>query len=780
MPFQSQAQSKACFAGALPGVDCEEWAAQTDYKALPKKKVKKPEPVAEKAAELQPEVELQPHQERVADRVTGPDPRLLLYHGLGSGKSLSALAAAERAGGPYGVAVPASLRGNFAKEVGKFTAGSAPETRSYTELGMGRSFQSEPETLIFDEAHRLRNPNTASSQAAQRAAAQADRVLLLTGSPITNRPSDLAPLLTLLGEPISPEAFEKKFVGQEKVYPSLLARLRGVSSGSVPYLRNERQLRRMLEGKVDYVPSAAPEGVSVQEEVVRVPAGPSQVKIENALRTTVPPKFLWKLDREFPLSQDELARLNAFLTGMRQAGLSTRPFRGDADPLTAFRQSTKLQKALADLQTTLNQDPRKKVLAYSNFVGSGVEPYQAALADAKIPASTFHGSMSPQDRQKAIDDYNAGRSRVLLLGPAGAEGISTKGTSLVQLLDPHWHESRSQQATGRGLRFDSHTDLPEELRNVAVKRYLSASQDPVWWRRLLGTQRHATGDELLERLAADKEKLNEQFREVLRSVGTAKTAAGVDYEEQAANETFTEKKANNSMTIKAADVTQAPEAFQPSAPLPTLPHLPSTSIADFAKDRQYGFSADGRVQGVPAGTPMGSPTLHGKFPSGLPLKSMLFPSAEPTAPAVPTAAPSPVGTSAPAVPGPDLLSKLRTLIQSKPGLAAALGVGGLGLGYGAYRGLQALRRPAREEKEASLVKEAVLREVADGVLDTLAASCDGEKRAAVRRIQVEFARSGNLVSSIEKAAGCSRRVAAAKAVVLGQAIVKEAQAVLTR
>lgn len=54
-----------------------------------------------KQAALKPDVQLQPHQQRILDRLKSGDKRLLLYHGLGSGKSLSSLAAAEAAGGDY-------------------------------------------------------------------------------------------------------------------------------------------------------------------------------------------------------------------------------------------------------------------------------------------------------------------------------------------------------------------------------------------------------------------------------------------------------------------------------------------------------------------------------------------------------------------------------------------------------------------------------------------------------------------------------------------------------
>lgn len=493
-----------------------------------------------KVAELLPEIQLQDHQQRIADRISTTDPRLLVYHGLGSGKSLSSLAAAEAAkeqdGEEYGVVVPASLRGNFEKEVKKFTRNSNPEIMSYTGLALGKKFQQPPKTLIMDEAHRLRNPGSASSTGAAQAAAQAKRLMLLTGSPITNSPTDLANLLSMLhNKQLTPEEFEKRYIDYKTVRPGLLGWLRGVKPGVKPVVKNEKELRSLLQGKVDYQPSKTPEGVNVNEEVVRVPLSPEQQKIQKAIRTKIPPGFLWKLDQEFPLSKDELAKLNSFLTGLRQVSLSTQPFRADKDPAKAFQQSAKLQTAFQNLQKTLNEDKRKKAIIYSNFIDSGLAPYAAGLEKAKIPHAFFHGGVSSKARQAAVDAYNQGKLRALLIGPAGAEGLSTKGTSLIQLLDPHWHESRSQQARGRGLRFDSHRDLPEELKNVQVQRYLSASQDPSFIGKLLGYKRERTGDEVLEHLTAEKEQLNEIFRKILKEEGDKYRKQKEEQEKQSAD-----------------------------------------------------------------------------------------------------------------------------------------------------------------------------------------------------------------------------------------------------
>lgn len=484
------------------------------------------EELAKKAA-LQDDVQLQPHQQRIIDRMNAGDKRLLLYHGLGSGKSLSSLAAAEAAGGDYGAVTPASLRQNYEKEIEKFTEGTEPDVLSYSGVGAGKQFKKPVKTTIFDEAHRLRNPGTAATQAAKRLAQNSENLLLLTGTPITNHPSDLASLLGLLhNKNISPEQFEKDYVGYKKVYPTFLSRFTGKGVGEEPYVKNEGKLRELLKGKIDYQASKTPEGVNVKEEVVKVPLSGDQQRIQKAIKSGIPPEWAWKLNKEFPLSRDELKSMNSFLTGLRQSSLSTLPFRGDKKPLAAFDESGKLQQALKDLKDELGSDPRKKAITYSNYIDAGLSPYAAALEREKIPYGMFHGGIPLKQRKQTLQDYNEGKLRALLLGPAAAEGISTKGTNLIQLLDPHWHESRSSQARGRGLRFDSHTGLPEDLKNVAVKRYISESKEPSWLGRLLGSQRQRTGDEILQTLSADKEKLNDVFRKILQEEGTPmKTAS---------------------------------------------------------------------------------------------------------------------------------------------------------------------------------------------------------------------------------------------------------------
>jgi 8-oxo-dGTP pyrophosphatase MutT (NUDIX family) len=465
-------------------------------------------------------VEMQPYQRRVAGRVAHGD-GLLVYHGLGSGKTRSAIEAAKAIGGPYAAITPASLRENFRKEVGRWDPGSAPDILSYTGVGMGKQPQHIPNTIILDEAQRIRNPESAGARAAMNLAMTAPHRVLLSGTPIVNQPSDLAvPLSILTGKEMTPAAFNQKFVGSTTVSPGWMGWLQGVKSVKVPSLQNEDDLERLLEGHVDYQASRSPEGVKTNDERVEVNLSPEQQDFYKLMWGKMPWLMRWKLSNDYPLTKQELGHLSAFMTGPRQAALSLYPYHSSKDPMRAFQTSAKLQSAMGNLKQTLASNPQAKALVYSNFIDAGLTPYAAALEHEGIPYGQFHGEMPDEQRKQMLDEYNAGKRRVLLIGPAGAEGISAKGTQLIQLLDPHWNEARLGQARGRGLRYDSHEGLPPELRNVRIQRYVAKMPPPGWLSSMFGAKPRPSADEVLERQSQRKEELNEQFREVLRRVGS--------------------------------------------------------------------------------------------------------------------------------------------------------------------------------------------------------------------------------------------------------------------
>ena len=93
----------------------------------------------------------QPHQESVAEKLKKQD-AVLVYHGMGSGKTISALLAGERLKKPLTVIGPASLRHNFESEKKKFHLKTPVKTFTYNKPpeSVGKD-----DVVVFDEAHRM-------------------------------------------------------------------------------------------------------------------------------------------------------------------------------------------------------------------------------------------------------------------------------------------------------------------------------------------------------------------------------------------------------------------------------------------------------------------------------------------------------------------------------------------------------------------------------------------------------------------------------------------------
>lgn len=493
------------------------------------------EHLVEKRAKLLPGISLRPHQQEIAATGEDDDTRMLLYHSLGSGKSLSGLSAAETAGEPYTAVTPASLRPNMRKEQEKFTDMTTPnQLVSYNSVAKGQVPPTP--TLVMDEAQRLRNPDSLTTQNATELADQAKRVYLLSGTPIVNHPRELAPMIRILtGQQFDPEEFDRRFIDERKISPGLLGWLRGVKPVRVPQMKNKDEFEDLMRGHVHYYAPDKPD-VEKQEEHIVTDMSPEQAKLYRGFWDQLPWLYRWKLQHSFPLSRQELVRLSSFLSGPRQVGLSTFPFmRGKADALTAYQQSPKLQRAMTEMRQLLDQDPEARGVAFSNFIDAGLTPYAAALQQAGIPHGVFHGGLNDATRKKVVEDYNNGRIRALLLGPSGGEGLSLKGTRMLQILDPHWNSARSEQAIGRGIRYDSHNYLPLEDRNVRVQRYVSQlprTRMQRIWRSIVGNRRDEDPrraspgvDTYLEDLAKRKDTLNDQFLAELQRIGSMKQGA---------------------------------------------------------------------------------------------------------------------------------------------------------------------------------------------------------------------------------------------------------------
>jgi SNF2 family DNA or RNA helicase len=463
---------------------------------------------------------LKEHQQRVINRLQ-TQPGLVVAHGLGSGKTLSSIAAAESLGDNATVVLPAALRANYQKELDKHVTNPTATYDLKSLQGLARRPDLAPtKTLIVDEAHRLRNPDTKGYKAIADAAAE--KRLLLTGTPVYNRPHDIAALVNLAaGENVLPSdqaAFDKRYIGSKTVDPGWFARtFKGIKPGTVPALQNEKELGAILGKWVDLHENNTEGFPSRKDEEVLVPMSPPQQALYEGIMKSAPGWVDYKIRHRLPPDKKESKDLNAFLTAARQ--VSNTPLGYDAALAARAkpRPSPKVREAFARLKKNLEANPQHKAVIYSNFLESGLNPYAQLLAERGVPYAMFTGSETARARNQAIQDYNEGRLRALLVSGAGGEGLDLKGTRQIQLLEPHFNNPRQEQVVGRGIRFGSHADLPEDQRNVNVEHYYSTMPEPSRFARFFGAKREGSIDEYLRDMAANKEQLAGQLHELLKA-----------------------------------------------------------------------------------------------------------------------------------------------------------------------------------------------------------------------------------------------------------------------
>ena len=113
-----------------------------------------------------------------------------------------------------------------------------------------------------------------------------------------------------------------------------------------------------------------------------------------------------------------------------------------------------------------------------------------------------------------VEDYNAGKTRVLLVSSSGTEGLDLKGTKLMQVMEPHFNNSKIEQVIGRGIRYKSHSHLPEQERQVAVQRFFTTHPKSLV-QRILKTDGPMAAEQWLQQRADEKSQIGKQLKSIM-------------------------------------------------------------------------------------------------------------------------------------------------------------------------------------------------------------------------------------------------------------------------
>lgn len=429
---------------------------------------------------------------------------LVAVHPTGSGKTILSIAVAERylsenPSNTVVVVVPKTLIFNYHKEIDKFGVNDFTKYRFFTTDGfyfgykkncmivdddvkdeddeedetdlffekmfdleeeerkfierMGRnlpvnpsSFNTTNSLLIVDEGHNLRTSIDLSKGKGKRpfvfiqAAGKADKVMILTATPLINYPSDIANLVSMVTQNNDGRYYSSK------EFTSLL---------------EDRELSKVALGGKFHFHTLSPEDL---KEYPSVKYKNVYMKMPDALYNYYKAQEGY-LGGEKDLENDFFKmNLSKFYTGIRQASNLT------PEELEGLLVKSDWIRDYVESTLDHNRVPQRKFVIYSQYIKYGIELVQDQLDKLGVKYGMVIGTTTPNQRRESVMDYNGNKVKILLISKSGREGIDLEGTDDIIIMENGWNVPNENQIVGRGVRRGSHAKYPNKL--VTVHRLL--------------------------------------------------------------------------------------------------------------------------------------------------------------------------------------------------------------------------------------------------------------------------------------------------------------------
>lgn len=466
-----------------------------------------------KHADIKSDVKTQDHQDRVKKKLENITDGLIVVHGLGSGKTFTSINAAEDHN-EVDVVVPASLRENYKKEIEKFTNKknrSNYDVMSYNATAKGVA-DKEKDLLVLDEAHRARNQGTKQVKHLMDGVGNYKKRMLLTGTPIYNRPDDLVNQLRLAsGDPnlISHDSFNENFLTKQKSPVGFINKyFRGMKDGEVTVMKNQKKFRKDFGKYFDYHMSQNPEDFpEIKNETHFVEMTKKQSDVYNGvLGNSV---MAIKVRKNLPPDKKESKQLNAFAGAIRQ--ISNSPHNYIEGMEFDINEAPKLKTVVKNIKNDIGLNPQSKGVVYSNYLET-LDQLSESLRDAGVENLVYTGKLNDKQKKEIVDRYNNPDDPLsyILISSSGGEGLDLKGTRTVDIVEPHWNEEKINQVKGRAARYKSHEGMKPEDKNVRMRNYYSTPKKTTF-QTMLRKKRDTGIDEYLKAIGERKTNLNNQF-----------------------------------------------------------------------------------------------------------------------------------------------------------------------------------------------------------------------------------------------------------------------------
>lgn len=388
--------------------------------------------------------------QRVGANFLSTTGKCILADDMGTGKTLQTITACEELGAKRVLVVcPNSLKWNWHDEVGKWTDSKAvvvDGTRAkrekaieefdgkyliinYESMRLHEELQKMHwDVLVLDEAHKIKNRKAQQTKAVNKI--KADRVFLLTGTPMLNRPDELWSLLHRL----YPDKFRSywRFV--------------------------ERYCTVTDNGWGKEIDMGTPEQ---QEELKRLLAPIMLRRTKKEVLTELPDKihqrFLVELTGKQAkiyksMERDAIATLSngetiaapvviAQITRLRQIAVSTQLLSDEV------AESAKFEALMELIQDNITGH---KIVVFSQF-RKAIELFSKQLDEAGIKWVAVTGAVKQEDRHQATKYFQEKDDVRVMLATieAAAHGLTWTAADIAVFLDRHWTPAINAQAEDR-------------------------------------------------------------------------------------------------------------------------------------------------------------------------------------------------------------------------------------------------------------------------------------------------------------------------------------------
>lgn len=282
-------------------------------------------------------------------------------------------------------------------------------------------------TIIFDESHYLKNYKSKRAKAALELSKNIEHKMLLTGTPIMNRPSELWHQLHILDSNAWPNFFSyarrycnatKGNYGWDFSGASNLSELNEVLTGNFMVRRLKKDVMKELPSKMSYRVTLD----VTQNERVEYDRAVADFK-DWAYRSGGHEKLESVLKAETITKMTTLKKLSAL---------------------------AKINSAIEKIEEFVDSEESEQLVVFAHH-REVLEKVSNALRAKNIPIATIVGGDSIEHRQKAVESFRDGTSRVIvcsiLAAGVGIDGLQV--ASNMMFLERTWRPGDHDQAEDR-------------------------------------------------------------------------------------------------------------------------------------------------------------------------------------------------------------------------------------------------------------------------------------------------------------------------------------------